>query len=69
MPSKAHRSLVVVEDGGVVAVSVLAGGDWVEAGSVLTGVEEEGQPMPSRAHKSPVELGDGVSVVEGGWLV
>ena len=66
MPSEAHKSPLVVEAGGVVAVPVLAGGSWVETVSLLTGVEEEGQPMPRRAHESPVVLSDGVSVVEGG---
>jgi hypothetical protein len=46
----------------------MTGGDWVEPVSVLTGIEEE-QPMPDRAHRSPVVLGGVVSVVEGGWLV
>ena len=32
-------------------------------------MEDEGHPMPSKAHMSPVVLGGGVSVVEGGWLV
>lgn len=48
---------------------VLVGGGWVETESLLTRVEEEGQPIPRRAHKSPLELGDGVSVVEGDGLV
>jgi hypothetical protein len=29
-------------------------------------VEDEGHPMPSKTHKSPVVLGDGESVDEGG---
>ena len=33
------------------------------------GVKEGGQPTPDRMHESPVVLGGGVSVVEGGWLV
>lgn len=64
--NRAHKSPVVVEDGGVVTVSVLPGG--VEAVSLLTGVEEERrQPRSPRIHKSPLVLG-GVSVDEGGWL-
>lgn len=36
---------------------LLTGGDWVK--TLLAGIEEEGHPMPSRAHRSPVVLGEG----------
>ena len=43
-----------VDSGG----SLLTGGR-AETGSLLAGIEEEGQPMPSRRQESPVVLGGG----------
>jgi hypothetical protein len=39
---------------------LLTGGDWVE--TLLAGIEEGGQPIPNREHRSPVVLGG------GGWV-
>ena len=39
------------------------------AGSSCAGSEEEGHPIPSRRHKSPVVVGGGLSVVVGGSSV
>jgi hypothetical protein len=67
MPGRIHKSPVALEaGGGLVTVSVLVGGSWVEPLSLLTGVEEDRQPMPNIIHRSPVVLGGGASVVEGG---
>jgi hypothetical protein len=62
MPSRRHRSPVVVGDGGWVSAGSLLAGGLVETGSLLTGIEEGGQPMPSKRHRSPVVLGG------GGWV-
>ena len=63
-PSKSSKYLgYAIEEGNCIDPEL---GDGVGGESVLTGgsllaggFEEEGHPMPSRAHKSPVVLGSG----------
>jgi len=69
MPSKRHKSPVVLEWGDRVANGSLLAEGWVENVPLLTGVEEGGHPMPCRRHESPVVLGGEVLVVDGGLLV
>ena len=45
--------------------SLLTGGERVP---LFNGIEEEGQPIPSREHRSPVVLGGGGSVSTGPLL-
>lgn len=51
----------VVDPGG----SLLADGRRVEAGLLLTGVEEREHPIPNWTHKSLVTLGSGCTVSTG----
>ena len=54
-----ERGVVLVGSRADSGGSRLAEGGWVETVPLLTGVDEGGQPIPSRRHESPVVLGGG----------